>query len=61
MRKKITNWVMVALAVFALTFYTYLGYRLGHSAGKNAGWHEALVSQDLPSRSEIMNMAAACR
>mgnify|MGYP001081794043 CR=1 FL=1 len=53
----------VILIVSSLAFasgITYTAFEVGRMVGDGEGWREATEATDLPSRSEINNMANMC-
>lgn len=60
MKKIAAHTGIFILIVASLTLYSYLGYKLGHSAGQDAGWREAIETHEFPTGSQIQNLAEVC-
>lgn len=61
MKKIALHVFFIALALATLSLYTYIGYRLGKSAGQHEGWRIAIENHDFPTGTQIDNMAEVCR
>lgn len=54
------NTTFITLLIGFVIGIAYVSFEVGRMVGDGEGWREATEATDLPSRSEIINMASVC-
>lgn len=64
MKKKIFSVTLHAILIVVTIGFvigiSYISFEVGRMVGDGEGWREAIESTDLPSVSEINNLASVC-